>query len=340
MVSLMAISGARMDETVRIILGGDVMLGRIVKERIRRLGPAYPLGRIAGLMRGADLTIVNLECAVTSSDALWPGAPKAFYFGAPLAAVEALVDAGVDLVSLANNHTLDHGVEGLRETVRLLRGRGIGFAGAGENVEEARAPAVIERKGIRFGMVAYCDHQEDFAADADRPGIAYLDLRDEAAVIERLRLDLDRMMAAGVEWPIVSLHWGPNMVDRPSERFIRLAHAAVDAGCGMLFGHSAHVFHGIEIYKGRPIFYSAGDLVDDYAVDPEFRNDCQLLFGLEITRSALRRIDLHPVFIEDCRTVPAAGEAREDIVRRVTALCTEMGTVVRRDGDRVWIDAP
>jgi len=82
MVSLMAISGARMDETVRIILGGDVMLGRIVKERIRRLGPAYPLGRIAGLMRGADLTIVNLECAVTSSDALWSGAPKAFYSGA------------------------------------------------------------------------------------------------------------------------------------------------------------------------------------------------------------------------------------------------------------------
>jgi poly-gamma-glutamate synthesis protein (capsule biosynthesis protein) len=231
-------------------------------------------------------------------------------------------------------------VEGLRETVRLLRGRGIGFAGAGENAEEARAPAVIERKGIRFGMVAYCDHQEDFAAAADRPGIAYLDLRDEAAVIERLRLDLDRMKTAGVEWPIVSLHWGPNMVDRPSERFVRLAHAAVDAGCGMLFGHSAHVFHGIEIYKGRPIFYSAGDLVDDYAVDPDFKNDHQLLFDLELTRSALRRIELHPVFIEDCRTVPATGAAREDIVRRVTALCTEMGTVVRRDGDRVWIDAP
>jgi poly-gamma-glutamate synthesis protein (capsule biosynthesis protein) len=336
----MAISGERMDETVRIILGGDVMLGRIVKERIRRLGPAYPLGQIASLMRGADLTIVNLECAVTSSDALWPGAPKAFYFGAPPAAVEALVDAGVDLVSLANNHVLDHGVEGLRETVRLLRGRGIGFAGAGENAEEARAPAVIERKGIRFGMVAYCDHQEDFAAAADRPGSAYLDLWDEAAVIERIRDDLDRMKTAGVEWPIVSLHWGPNMVDRPSERFVRLAHAAVDAGCGMLFGHSAHVFHGIEIYKGRPIFYSAGDLVDDYAVDPDFKNDHQLLFDLELTRSALRRIELHPVFIEDCRTVPATGEAREDIVRRVTALCTEMGTVVRRDGDRVWIDAP
>jgi poly-gamma-glutamate synthesis protein (capsule biosynthesis protein) len=108
----------------------------------------------------------------------------------------------------------------------------------------------------------------------------------------------------------------------------------------MLFGHSAHVFHGIEIYKGRPIFYSAGDLVDDYTVDPDFKNDHQLLFDLELTRSALRRIELHPVFIEDCRTVPATGEAREDIVRRVTALCTEMGTVVRRDGDRVWIDAP
>jgi hypothetical protein len=73
-----------------------------------------------------------------------------------------------------------------------------------------------------------------------------------------------------------------------------------------------------------------------------------LLFGLEITRSALRRIDLYPVFIEDCRTVPAAGEAREAIVRRIAALCAEMGTAVRRDverhqqaaGERVWIEAP
>jgi poly-gamma-glutamate synthesis protein (capsule biosynthesis protein) len=101
-----------------------------------------------------------------------------------------------------------------------------------------------------------------------------------------------------------------------------------------------HVFHGIEIYKGVRSSYSAGDLVGLGAVDPGFRNDCQLLFELEITRSALRRIDRYPVFIEDCRTVPAAGEAHEAIVRRIAALCAEMGTAVQCDGERVWIDAP
>ncbi len=327
-----------MGETARIILGGDVMLGRIVKERIRSRGPSYPLGRIAATMRRADLTLVNLECAVTASERRWQGVPKVFYFGAPPEAIQTLRSAGVDLVSLANNHVLDYGEEGLNETLQLLRKGGIAFAGAGADLAEASAPVFIERGGVKMGMVAYCDHQEDFAAGESRPGINHLDLEDEDRVVDRFRRDLDRMREAGVDWPILSLHWGPNMVERPSASFVRLAHAAVEAGCGILFGHSAHVFHGIEIYKGRPIFYSAGDLVDDYYVDPEFRNDHQLLFELEVTRSELRRIHLFPVFISECRTVPAAGESFEYIAQRIAVLCGEMGTRVQREGRRAWID--
>ncbi len=321
----------------RIVFGGDVMLGRLVKEEILARGAAYPLGAIAPFMRAADLTIVNLECAVTGRDAVWEGEAKAFYFGAPPDAADSLVDAGVDLVSLANNHSLDFGRQGLVDTLALLRERGIAVAGAGLNVEKALAPAVVDRAGIRFGMAAFCDHQGDFAAGPDQPGIAFLDLDDELSARKRFQESLDRMRELGVEWPILSLHWGPNMVWKPSRRLVRLARAAIDLGYAALFGHSAHIFHGIEFYKGRPIFYSTGDLVDDYAVDPEFENDGQLLFEVSLTGLAVREIALHPVFIDDCRTVLAKGREFERITRRAVALCADMGTLVRRDKDRLVI---
>ena len=324
--------------TVRLMLGGDVMLGRLVKEQIELRGASYPLGSIAALMREPDLTIVNLECAITASNRLWPGRPKAFYFGAPPQAVRSLAEAGVDGVSLANNHVLDFDLAGLRDTLRHLQEHGIGQAGAGRDIDEALAPVYFERNGIKFGMVAYCDHQEDFAAAQHSPGIAYLDVEDEARAVEEFRRGLARIKAAPVDWPVLSLHWGPNMVHRPSESFKRLARAAIDMGYAILFGHSAHVFHGIEIYRGRPIVYAAGDLVDDYYVDPAFRNDHALLFELTLDSAGLRRIDLHPVFIEDCRTIAATGEHFEYIARQITMLSGEMGTTVRSKGGRLWVE--
>ena len=282
----------RDEPSVRLVVGGDVMLGRGVKQAILRHGPAYPLAPVAGLMRGADLALVNLECALTASTVRWQGAPKAFYFGAPPAAIETLTSAGIDLVSLANNHALDFGVAGLRDTLRALHGAGIHAAGAGSNLAAARAVTVLDRGPLRFGMAAFCNHQADFAAQPDRAGIAYIDLDDEPKALALLRAALAALRRRAVDWPILSLHWGPNMVARPSPQFRRLAHAAIDMGWKMVFGHSAHVFQGIEIAGGCPILYAAGDLVDDYQVDPALRNDRQLLFELELTRDRLRRLTL------------------------------------------------
>jgi poly-gamma-glutamate synthesis protein (capsule biosynthesis protein) len=194
-------------------------------------------------------------------------------------------------------------------------------------------PAVVERTGLRFGMAAFCDHQEDFAAQGHNPGMAYLDLDDEPATLAVWRQALEALRRAQVDWPILSLHWGPNMVWRPSARFRRLAHAAIDMGWKILFGHSAHVFQGIELYRGCPIIYAAGDLVDDYYVDPEFANDHQLLIELELAGASLRRIVLHPVFIEDCQVRPATGSHLARILDTMDSLCREMGTVVRKGAD-------
>jgi poly-gamma-glutamate capsule biosynthesis protein CapA/YwtB (metallophosphatase superfamily) len=319
-------------DCVRLMLGGDAMLGRTVKEYIGRLGATYPLGMLAPLLRQADLAIVNLECAITRGTRHWPGAPKAFYFGAPPEAIYGLADAGIDLVSLANNHTLDFDVQGLCDTLRALDVHGIGHAGAGANRARALRPAIVERAGLRFGMAAFCDHQQDFAAAAQRPGIAFLDLADEGAALAAFAAALAPLQRQRVDWPILSLHWGPNMVLRPSAQFRRLAHGAIEMGWKILFGHSAHVFHGIELWHGRPILYAAGDLVDDYYVDPAFRNDQQLLFELEVDRDALRSIRLYPIGIGECRAAPADAAQQHCIFTRMGQLCGELGTRVRADG--------
>jgi poly-gamma-glutamate synthesis protein (capsule biosynthesis protein) len=319
--------------SLRLAFGGDTMLGRLVADAIARFGPAYPLDPVAALLRGADLAIVNLECAVTASTHTWPGAPKAFYFGAPPAAVQSLAWAGVGLASVANNHTLDFDLRGLADTIDTLDAHGIAHAGAGENLAAALCPAIVERKGVVFGMAAFCDHQQDFAAQAARPGIAWLDLEDEPAALAAFEAALARVLAAGGAYPILSLHWGPNMVWHPSPRFRRLAHAAIDMGWKTVFGHSAHVFHGVEWRRGCPIVYAAGDLVDDYYVDPAFRNDHQLLFELELDGSEPTRLLMRPLFIADCQVRPANAAQRNWIHAQMTRLCRDLGTHVKADGE-------
>jgi poly-gamma-glutamate synthesis protein (capsule biosynthesis protein) len=127
------------------------------------------------------------------------------------------------------------------------------------------------------------------------------------------------------------------MVSEPSDRQRRLARAAIDVGWKIVYGHSAHVFQGVELYEGCPILYAAGDLVDDYAVDPEFRNDHQLLFELQLGDDALERIVMHPLFIRRCRVFPANSAQRAWIAERMRGLCAELGTDVDVDGGTLAI---
>jgi poly-gamma-glutamate synthesis protein (capsule biosynthesis protein) len=317
---------------LRLMFGGDVMLGRLVKEYMLRDGPQYPLEAVAPLLRSADLAVANLECALTDHAERWHGVPKAFYFGAPPSAGAALLDAGIALVSLANNHILDYDVQGLMDTLAALDATGIFHTGAGMDWASALSPVIVERKGVRIGMAAFCDHQADFAASEDHPGMAWLGLHDEAAAVDAFARALAPLRAAGVRWPILSLHWGPNMVRAPDQRQRRLARAAIDVGWKIVFGHSAHVFHGVELYEGCPILYAAGDLVDDYQVDPAFRNDHQMLFELRLGEDALERIVMHPLFIWRCQVRQADAAQRAWIFEQMGERCRALGTLTRIDG--------
>lgn len=319
---------------MKLLLGGDAMLGRGVDVMIRRMGPAYPLEPLARLTRGADLFFANLECAITGRNARFSGPPKAFYFRADPRAIETLTSAGVDLVSLANNHALDADPEGLRDTIATLGDHGIAHVGAGEDLRLASRPVVMEHGALRLGVLSYCDHPEEFAATAGQPGARYIDLeRPEAA--DEIPQDVEQL-ASSVDHVIVAFHWQPNWAPEIAEPYRRLARRLVEAGARVIWGHSPHHFQGVEWIGGSAVLYSTGDLVDDYAIDPQFRNDRQLLFQLILDEEGVVRVRAYPLELEFARTHPAGAEAREWIAERFSSMCRDLGSRVERPGE--WLE--
>jgi len=318
---------------LRLLLAGDAMLGRGVDDMIARHGVDWPLAGLKPALAGADLFAVNLECAITAADTWYLGPAKAFYFRARPAAAELLRRAGVGLCTLANNHALDAGPEGLLDTLDILRRHGIASVGAGADAKAAWASAVLQVAGQRLGVLACCDHQPDFAAGPHSPGIAYLDVADPDQV--DALLGRVRSLAAAVDHAIVALHWQPNWVPRVSADYQSLAQRLVEAGARLVWGHSPHHFLGVQWLGSSVVLYSTGGLIDDYAVDAQFRNDRQLLFEIGVAPDGVERVRTLPLRLELARTKPAEGADRRWIARRFAALCAEHTS--RVDDDGVWL---
>ena len=317
---------------MRLALAGDTMLGRLVAERLAA-DPATTLfaDDVASIIGECDAFVLNLECAISDRGSRWPDPNKPFYCRAPPRAVEVLADLGVDCVTLANNHALDYGVDALLDTIEHLSDAGIGVVGAGTDEAAARRPYVFEVAGTRVGVVGVTDHPAAFAAGRTRPGVAYADLR-----VETPRWLLDTIGALGerVDVVLVTPHWGPNMVQAPLPHVRRAALEMREAGATLVAGHSAHVFHG----AGDRVLYDLGDFIDDYAVDPELRNDLGLLSVVTFTNGYATRVEAVPLALEFCFTRLAAPDERDWIVRRYHQACASLGTNTSVRGDRIVVE--
>ena len=310
---------------MRLLLVGDVMLGRYVNATLQREPPEYPWGDTLPVFQAADARIVNLECALADGGEPWMATPKVFHFRSDAKNVATLRAAGVTMVALANNHTLDYGYDALDETLRTLDGAGIGHAGAGGDLAEARRPAIATVGGAAVGMLAFTDNEPGWAAEAGRTGVNYapVDLRDARA---RALLADVRRAKASVDTLVVSAHWGPNWGYQPPPEHVPFARALIEAGADVVYGHSGHVFRGVEFYQGRPILYCAGDFVDDYAVDQVERNDESGAFMLEWEVGEPWAVRVYPTIIEDCQARLARGRQAEAIASKLRRLSEQRGT--------------
>ncbi|MGH2543241.1 MAG: CapA family protein, partial [Ardenticatenaceae bacterium] len=227
--------------------------------------------------------------------------------------------------------------QGLLDTLEHLDGARIAHAGAGRDLEAAAAPAILEKGGLRVAVIAFTDNEPGWAATPTRPGTNYIEIRPHLEVLNSVEQLVRHARNLGAHVVILSLHWGPNMRQRPTQPFRDFAHAMLERGVDLIHGHSAHIFQGVEVYRNKLILYNTGDFIDDYRVDPEVRNDHSLIFLANIDEQGTHELRMIPVRLDYATVNLATGRERDEICRRMIALSAEFGTAIERIGDELHV---
>jgi poly-gamma-glutamate capsule biosynthesis protein CapA/YwtB (metallophosphatase superfamily) len=266
--------------------------------------------------------LINLETAVTRSDTPWPN--KGINYRMSPANVACLTAAGIDCCLLANNHTLDWGIQGLRDTLAALDASGIKHAGAGRSLDEAQQPAILPTdRGARLIVFSLGSTSSgipvDWAAQTNRAGLNLLEARSEAA-IDSIAKSIAALRKPG-DILIVSIHWGGNWGYTIPRSQLQLAHRLIDeTGVDIVHGHSSHHVKAIEVYQERLILYGCGDFINDYegiSGHESFRGDLALMYfadldpttgklmGLRMIPTQVRRFRVCRAGTSDCQWIEA-----------------------------------
>ncbi|MCU0504396.1 MAG: CapA family protein [Chloroflexi bacterium] len=244
-------------------------------------------GAVRDLLEGADRSIVNLE-GPAPRRATFHAEGTSFSFRQDL--LDGLANAGIDIVSLANNHIGDAGKKGIVETVAALDRIGMDHVGAGATAKAARAPEVFSVAGVRVAVLGYDAIAAGYAAGTRTPGSAHLSVHDPAADIRAAR-------RAGADVVIVYPHWGVEYRATPAPSQRTWAHRMIDAGADLVIGNHAHWAAAMEVYKGRPIWYALGNFVFDQTWSEETMEG--LVLELTFDGASLVQARMHPTVILD-----------------------------------------
>jgi poly-gamma-glutamate synthesis protein (capsule biosynthesis protein) len=243
-------------EPFSLLFVGDIMMNRGVEGVIQKEAGGnwdFPFQFIAGDLRNADVTFANLEGPVSDK-----GVDKhnLYSFRMDPGIIESIKDAGVDVVSLANNHVGDWGREAFEDTMRRLRRASVQYAGAGWNKAEAISATSFDVKGKRVGYLAFSDvGPTGLAAGDAASGIAIASVEVVQSAVRQAKEANDIL--------VVSFHFGDEYQQNPSKRQRTLARAAIDAGARIVVGHHPHVVQSVEEYDGGVIMYSLGNFIFD-----------------------------------------------------------------------------
>jgi hypothetical protein len=250
----------------------------------RRTGGA---GAVREVIEGADLAMANFENPAPNRSTFHTSGTV---FTADASLIDGLADAGIDYVSLANNHIGDAGDNGILQTIANVKKRGLKSSGAGKDLAAARKPAIFDVNGTRVAILAYDAIAPSYHAAKGEPGSSKLTIKAVEAGVKAAR-------KSGADVVIVFPHWGVEYRYSPFENQQKLAHQILDAGADMIIGNHAHYAAAIEIYKGKPIWYALGNFVFDQTwSEPTMEG---ITLELTFQGAELRQIRMWPHIILD-----------------------------------------
>ena len=296
-------------DKVTVNFVGDIMLSRTVDKKIveaaNYLLPFTPLG---SFIKTADISLGNLESPFYDQ-----GAPvrSGMIFKADPRSVAGLKYAGFDIVTLANNHFGNQGVEGMLYTFSLLKKNGIEFIGAGYNLGAAQRILVKEVNGLKIAFIGvenYSITPESYFATKNSPGLLHVEADAIGQLVKKAKTKADVV--------IVTYHGGTEYAPAANDQQREFAHAAINAGADIVIGHHPHVIQGVENYKGKMILYSLGNFVFDQMWSTETQQG--MVAQLTFEGNLLTAIKLVPVHIYNfCQPQKASILERDQVIQKM-----------------------
>lgn len=309
---------------ITIAAVGDMSFDGAAGSLISRSGPTAPFSSVYKTLRRADVTVGNLECALSTRGR--PVSGKAFTFRGSPKAVQGLTRAGFDLVAQGNNHALDWGPTALADTIKVLDRARIAHAGAGPNRNRAVEPTIIKRRGATIAFLSFSQiGPSSFAAGTNRAGTAYT--LDRAGVVRSIKAAHKR-----AQYLIVSFHWGVEKATTPTSSQVWFGHAAIRAGAHVVLSHHPHVIQGVEYYRGRLIAYSLGNFV--FSPGSTAGRDSMILH-VRIDPKGATGAYAEPVHIIGGRPVLQSGSEARRILRIAARTSAAVGTKTRIRGSSI-----
>lgn len=309
------------ESKVTFLAVGDILISRGVARAIDRAGtPLAPFQKMEAVFRSTDFNFGNLECPISGRDTV---VGKGLVFNMRTKDLAGLKEYNFKVINFANNHAMDQGVNGLRNTHKVLDENGFTRLGTGENLDEAWTPKIYEVKGVKIGFVG-----ASYVSINDGSGQARNDYVARFQDNDRLKKAIDKLKAEGADFIITTMHAGVEYQRRPHQPQIDFAKNSIDYGADMVIGHHPHWIQTFETYKGKYIFYSLGNFIFDQTWSRDTMEGLALRISLQSRQSSIQgnsktrveQIELIPVVIENASTPrPANEQETEQILKKIGA---------------------
>jgi poly-gamma-glutamate capsule biosynthesis protein CapA/YwtB (metallophosphatase superfamily) len=307
---------------VTVAAVGDMCFDSSVGRLVAGSGARAPFSSTHGVLAKANLTVGNLECALSKRGSAVPG--KTYTFRGSPAAIGGLKWAGFDLLALGNNHARDYGPVALKDTIKLLDTNKIKHAGAGASSASAFRATYVTRNGARIAFLSYSQiGPASFKAGTRRSGTAYTqNLSTVAKAIKAAHKKAD--------YVIVSFHWGIERQHTPTATQVKFGRAAIRSGANLVLSHHPHVIQGVEFYKRGLIAYSLGNFV--FSPGSDEGHDTMIL-TMTMGPKGISNVIARPAHIDPAgRPVLAGGATRARILGKIKSTSRGRGTHVTVKG--------